>query len=137
MTDVFEGSCFCSAVHYRIASTARQFYYCECAQCRKMTGSIAATNLRLAPAPIEWLAGAEHMRLFRATDGRDFTRCFCTVCGSGLPYLNVSGDSLVVPAGSLDTPPPLKVQRRIFTAERPGWAVFAATLPADPEFPPD
>lgn len=137
MSTTLAGSCFCGAVHYRIQSTAERFYYCECAQCRKMTGSIAATNLRLAPAPIEWQSGAEHVRVFRAADGRDFTRCFCTICGSGLPYLNVPGDALVVPAGSLDTLPPMAVERRVFAAERPDWASFASRLPADAGFAPD
>lgn len=135
MTKTLEGRCFCGAVRYRIQSAATQFYYCECRQCRKLTGSIAATNLRLEPAPIEWLSGEDQVHLFRAPDGRDFTKAFCRQCGSGLPYLNVPGDALVVPAGSLDTPPPLAVQRRIFTAERPEWAVFASGLPADPGFP--
>lgn len=135
MTDLLEGSCLCGTVRYRLASTAKQFYYCECSQCRKITGSIAATNLLMAPAPIEWLSGEAQVRVFRTAQERNFTKCFCTNCGGGLPYINTPGDTLVVPAGSLDTPPPLRVQRRIFAAERPGWAVFAVELPADPGFP--
>ncbi len=134
MICTLEGRCFCGTIRYRVTSTPRQFYYCECAQCRRLTGSIAATNLRMAPAPIQWLAGESHVRIFRAADGRDFSKAFCTQCGSGLPYLNVAGDALIVPAGSLDTPAPLAVQRRIFATERPGWAVFADELPAHPGF---
>ncbi|MGB7757135.1 MAG: GFA family protein [Salinisphaera sp.] len=136
MTSTVQGSCFCGTVRYRIRSTVRQFYYCECSQCRKLTGSVAAANLRLEPAAIEWLSGEAQVHLFRADDGRDFSRCFCTNCGSGLPYLNVAGNALVVPAGSLDSEPPIRVERRIFASERPGWAVFASELPADPGFAP-
>lgn len=132
--NTLRGRCYCNAVRYRITSEARAFYYCECAQCRQMTGSIAAANLRLAPAPIEWLAGAAQVRVFRDPGGRDFSRAFCTNCGSGLPWMNRAGDALMVPAGSLDTPPPFAVQRRIFAAERPPWARFAAELPADSAF---
>lgn len=128
------GRCLCQTVRYRIESRVQTFYYCECRQCRRTTGSITATNLCLAPAPIDWLSGDEQVRLRRDPDGRDFSRAFCYACGAALPHLNRAGDTLVVPAGSLDGPPPLSVGKRLFTAERPGWAAYGADLPAYPGF---
>ncbi len=42
-------------------------------------------------------------------------------CGSGLPLLNQKGDSLVIPAGSLDHPPDIKPNGNIFWADKALW----------------
>ena len=134
MSTTLSGSCLCGAVAYRLTSTPRQFYYCECVQCRKLTGSVAATNLAMTPAPITWTTGAADVVRYDAANGRAFSHVFCRHCGSGLPFLNRAGNTLIVPAGSLDTPPPLAVQERIFAAERPAWASFDAHLPESSAF---
>ncbi|RJS91935.1 GFA family protein [Salinisphaera sp. Q1T1-3] len=134
--DTLAGSCLCGAVHYRVTTVVEAFYYCECAQCRKLTGAVAAANLRCAPAPLAWLRGAAARRTFRAADGRDFSRVFCLTCGSALPWYNRDATALLIPAGSLDTPPPRNIESRIFSAERPSWATMADGLPAHDAFDP-
>lgn len=135
MTTTLKGSCLCGQIAYAIEAKPQQFYFCECAQCRKVTGSVAAANLLVEPTPVQWLRGESLVRRFDADDGRAFSKVFCARCGSGLPFLNTAGDTLFIPAGSLDNAPPMAVQRRIFCAERPAWAPLDATLPADPGFP--
>ncbi|WP_348762202.1 GFA family protein [uncultured Salinisphaera sp.] len=136
MTDTFEGSCLCGAVAYRLTGDIQAFYYCECGQCRKTTGSVTAANLRIAPTPITWRRGGERVRLYRDATGRDFSRAFCIDCGSALPYPSRAGTSVVIPAGSLDTPPPAPVAHRQFVAERPRWAPLGQNLAAYDGFAP-
>lgn len=137
MSNQLTGSCLCGAVAYRLSAELQAFYHCECAQCRKTTGTIAATNLRLAATPIEWRRGADLVQVYRDADGRDFSHVFCTRCGAGLPFTSRDGRSLVVPAGSLNTPPPVAVAYRQFVAERPLWATLDHDLPAYSGFAPD
>lgn len=116
----FTGSCLCGGVHYRIESRLKKHFFCHCEQCRKLTGSEFASNLLLAPVEVTWLKGEALVKRFDSP-GRSFTKVFCCECGSGLPFLNVSGTTLFIPAGSLDSAPALAVNRRIFWAERNDW----------------
>ena len=136
MPDMLTGQCLCGAVAYRVEAVLLAFYYCECVQCRKTTGSIAPTNLKLDPVPVEWHRGAEQVRLYRDINGRDFSKAFCITCGAGLPYISRDGNALIIPAGSLDSPPPTAVVHRQFTAERPDWATLDRALPAYDGFAP-
>ena len=43
------GSCLCKRVKYSVAAELQQFYFCHCEQCRKVTGSAFASNIRLRP----------------------------------------------------------------------------------------
>ena len=135
MPDMLTGQCLCGAVAYRVEAVVQAFYYCECVQCRKTTGSIAAANLKLEPGPIDWRRGADQVRLYRDSRGRDFSKAFCTTCGAGLPCISRDGNALIVPAGSLDSPPPTAVAHRQFTAERPHWATLDRALPAHDSYP--
>ena len=115
------GSCLCGEVAYEIKTQLTHFYFCHCQQCRKLTGSAHASNILARPVPVNWLKGADKIKRFDARDGRAFTHVFCSECGSGLPFLNISGSTLFIPAGSLDTSPGLPVDRNIFSAEMPKW----------------
>jgi hypothetical protein len=59
---------------------------------------------------------------------REFSKAFCSKCGSGLPYVNKSKTSLVIPAGSLSQPPAMSPTANLFDAESPLW--LAAGLSA-------
>lgn len=137
MQATLSGRCFCGAVAYRIAnSEIRDFYVCECAQCRRLTGTGSAANLVAEPAAITWYGDRANIRRYDAEDGRGFTRVFCQRCASPLPFINVAGNALIIPAGSLDGVAPLAVKRRIFTAERAEWLSPESSLPAYPGLPP-
>ncbi len=117
----YTGSCLCDAVHYEVETTAKNFYFCHCQQCRKLTGSAHAANILTEPADVAWLRGEMKIKRYDAPAGREFTHVFCSECGSGLPFLNASGSTLFIPAGSLDTDISLEVTRNIFWCEAPGW----------------
>jgi len=115
------GSCLCGKVRYSITLEPTDFYFCHCQQCRKITGSAFAANILLKPVPIDWVSGFEWVKRFDCPGERIFTKVFCIHCGSGLPFLNKKGDSLVIPAGSLDHPPDIKPNGNIFWADKALW----------------
>jgi len=59
----------------------------------------------------------------------EFTKVFCSECGSGLPYKSLTSDSLIVPAGSLDEEPSLAPQAQIFCGEKAGWFTHGISAP--------
>lgn len=116
-----KGSCLCGQVKYEIDAHLKQFYFCHCEQCRKLTGSAHAANILAQPAKINWLEGAHKIKRYDAPEGREFTHVFCFDCGSGLPFMNVNETTLFIPAGSLDSPSGIEVGRNIFWGEVPDW----------------
>lgn len=126
------GSCLCGAVHFRIEGAFERFYLCHCSHCRKDTGSAHAANLFSSTAKLVWLSGQEQVRTFNLPQTRH-TRCFCSVCGSALPY--ASPKMIVVPAGSLDTQPSVTPDANIFTASRAAWDRDLALAPSFDAFP--
>lgn len=116
------GSCLCNSVKYRVNEAPSQFYFCHCQQCRKVTGSSFAANIIAKPNDIEWLLGEDILTHF-AHPSRAFSKTFCSKCGSGLPHINKSGTSLVIPAGSLDHVPTIAPQANIFVSEQATWFV--------------
>ena len=114
------GGCLCGAVTYRIEDSFSDFYFCFCEQCRRVTGSAFASNLQTSTDNFEWTSGENLVKRFDVK-GRVFTKVFCTECGSGLPFLTQSGESMLVPAGSLDEVPGIETTAHIFCAETADW----------------
>ncbi len=117
---LFTGSCLCGGMAYEVITELKRFFFCHCQQCRKITGSAFASNLLTWPAEVKWLKGEALIKRFDYPN-RSFSKVFCIECGSGLPFMNVSGTTLFIPAGSLDTAPELKPDQQIFWDEHAQW----------------
>lgn len=117
---MLSGGCLCGAIQYELVDDTQAFYLCHCAQCRKVTGSAFAANLMASPTSIRWTQGEALLQHYQDSE-RDFSKTFCTRCGSGLPHLNRDKTTLVVPAGSLDSNLDQLPQANIFAAEKAHW----------------
>jgi len=120
MNTKHSGSCLCGAVRFAVEGNFERFYLCHCQYCRKDTGSAHAANLFSSTATLQWLAGEDKLTLFNLPATRH-QRCFCSICGSALPNLQMNGTLLLVPAGSLDTRLSLTPDAHIFTASKALW----------------
>jgi len=120
MSKTLKGGCLCGQIEFTVMDDFETFYQCHCGQCRQITGSAFASNLWSEPGNIQWLKGTEGVEVFRHPE-RDFTKAFCTRCGSGVPYVNQSGEHLVVPAGSLFDQPSIELKAMVFTVEQVAW----------------
>lgn len=118
--DKQSGSCLCGKIHFEIEGDFEHFYLCHCERCRKDTGSAHAANLFSASARLTWLSGQELVKIF-TLPATQHTKAFCSLCGSALPHLQMSGTLLVVPAGSLDSNLAIKPNAHIFTKDRANW----------------
>ena len=120
MGSKYSGSCLCGAVRFEVEGEFERFYLCHCEYCRKDTGSAHAANLFSADATLEWVSGFDKATLFNLPSTRH-SRCFCSICGSALPSVQMEGRMLVVPAGSLDDDVPLRPDAHIFASSRANW----------------
>jgi len=120
MTQKLTGGCLCGAVEFSVSDEFKAFYQCHCKQCQKITGTAFASNIFTAPENIEWQKGKSKITAYEHPT-RDFSKSFCTTCGSALPFVNKNKTSLIVPAGSLNELPELQPQANIFAAEEAPW----------------
>jgi hypothetical protein len=128
------GSCLCGAVKYEVAPPFKLMVHCHCSRCRKGTGTGHATNIIVDPGQLRWLSGETAIRRFDLPGAKSFAKWFCGNCGCPLPRHSRSG-KMVVPAGSLDTVPPIKPTDHIYWESRAPWGCPEAGLPTHAEYP--
>ena len=120
MTNQLKGRCLCGEVEFSVENEFKAFYQCHCKQCRQLTGAAFASNLFTSIENIIWLQGESNVISYEHPE-REFSKAFCSKCGSAVPFINKSKTSLIVPAGSLDEAPDIKPQANIFSSEEACW----------------
>lgn len=123
------GSCLCGTVHFEVSGDFEEFYLCHCQHFRKDTGSAHAANPFSSVASLRWIAGEDRTTLFTLPSTRH-SKCFCSICGSALPFLQMEGQALLVPAGSLNTEVPLRPDAHLFDSSRASWDRALEEIPA-------
>jgi hypothetical protein len=121
------GQCLCGAVTFRVTGEFESFFLCHCSRCRKDSGSAHAANLFSSTAQLAWLSGEDAVSEFRLPGSRH-VKCFCSNCGSALPVPPADDGLLLVPAGSLDSPIPIRPDAHIFVSDRADWDDDLASL---------
>jgi hypothetical protein len=134
MSNQYSGSCLCGEVRFEIEGEFERFYLCHCEYCRKDTGSAHAANLISSAAALKWLAGADKVRQFNLPATRH-SKCFCSICGSALPMMQMNGELLVVPAGSLNCEVLIRPNAHIFVSSRANWDDSLEQVPTVDRFP--
>ncbi|AXI47620.1 aldehyde-activating protein [Sulfitobacter sp. SK012] len=129
-----KGGCLCGAVSYEVDNNFEKLFLCSCEQCRQISGSAFASNLFGAIEGFDWLSGNGEIENYQMP-GRDISKSFCRVCGSGVPWASGDGTKMIVPAGSLSGPAIVAERLRIFTSEQPFWASDLEQIPAHAKFP--
>lgn len=120
MKQKLTGGCLCGAVQFSVRDDFKAFYQCHCKQCQQLTGSAFASNILTAPENIEWITGEGDITEYEHP-ARAYSKSFCTVCGSALPFVNKTRTTLIVPAGSLNELPELQPQANMFRPEEACW----------------
>ncbi len=129
------GSCLCGTVKYSVTTEIKKFYFCHCEQCRKITGSSFASNILAKPSTVSWVSGSEKIKRFDYPGPKSYTKVFCSECGSGLPFLNERGNTLFIPAGSLDSDLKIKPDCNIFWSDKASWYEEGIEVQKCAEFP--
>ena len=135
MAAPLNGSCLCGGVTFEVQPPFERMVHCHCSRCRKGTGTGHATNLYVQPSQLKWLSGEGSISRYNLPSAKSFGKWFCSQCGSPLPRLTRSGKTAVIPAGSLDTTPPIKPTDHIFWGSRAPWACEHSSLSTHEEYP--
>ena len=115
MSKGISGSCLCGKVKCTVQGPFQRFYQCYCSRCQKRTGSAFASLMFTTPDKIEWHSGKELTKRYDLPDAERFSTCFCSECGSPVPYISRSKSFLIVPAGFSEGDPEVKPSANIFT----------------------
>ena len=130
-----KGSCLCGGVRYEVTGAAQRFSHCHCGRCRKASGTGNASLVVVTPqGSLTWLQGETLLSQYRVPEAERFYNNFCSQCGSPMPRVVPELNGVLVPAGSLDAPPPLPDQVRIFWNSRAEWTC-SDKLPLFSEYP--
>lgn len=130
-----QGSCLCGAVQYEATGEPTRFYHCHCSRCRKSSGTGHATNLFLKDAQLIFTGGEDLLQHYKIPEAERFTRQFCSKCGSSVARFVPERNAVVIPAGSLDSDPPIMPQARIFWDSRASWSCSDDQIPRFSELP--
>ncbi|RCK19259.1 aldehyde-activating protein [Thalassospira profundimaris] len=120
MADKHFGSCLCGSVRYEVTGAFDAFFLCHCQYCQKDTGSAHAANLFSTKAALSWLEGDTNIQSF-TVPGTRHQKAFCQTCGSAVPYTQMDGKLVVVPAGSLDSPVSIRPNAHIMYSSKADW----------------
>lgn len=132
----YTGSCLCGSVSYEIRGDAKSFFHCHCKRCRKATGTGHASNIIIVnPESAKWLSGEDLLRSYRVAEAKRFRNVFCSACGSPMPRFAPDLKLAVIPAGTLDSAPPLAPTARIFCDSRAEWSCHDDSVPTFDQYP--
>ena len=134
--DGVHGSCLCGGTAWRIGGKPMRMYYCHCSRCRLGRSAAHASNIFYNAEGFEWLRGAELVRDFHLPEAQFFGTAFCGRCGSEVPRVSTERNFALVPAGSLDDDPGIRVQAHIFVDSRADWDPITDTVPQFAGMPP-
>jgi hypothetical protein len=108
-------------VRYEVTQPFVRAGYCHCSRCRKLTGTPAALNGRLAREGFRLVSGEELLSVYEPP-GSDLAAVFCATCGSTLfrgQWPN--GPAIGIRLGTVDDDPQIRPQYHMFVDSRPAW----------------
>lgn len=131
------GQCLCGAVAFAIDGKTTDIYQCHCSVCRKATGSSNVSLFLCRGKYFRWVAGEQHIKLFKTPTG--YRSVFCHACGSHLPDPNPDKTTYWIPAGLMDDNGlKIKVGAHVFVGSKAKWhdiggngIQFQESFPAD------
>ncbi|OXX35676.1 MULTISPECIES: GFA family protein [unclassified Vibrio] len=128
------GSCLCGKVQFVLSGDFQSFFLCHCSRCQKDSGSSHAANLFAKNGLLTWLRGESNVKTYQHPNSLH-TKSFCQNCGSALPVFVESINSVVVPAGSLDSEVLISPTAKIFVAYSASWSKNISSVPNFDELP--
>ena len=130
------GGCQCGAVRYEASGEPLFAAHCQCGDCKKSSGAGHVTAAGFKEDAVKF-TGAAKTFASKADSGATVRRDFCPECGGRIAFRgdNFAGMVLLM-AGSLDDPSPLKPGAALYDKRHVGWDYFDPALPRPPGMPP-
>ncbi|MCO8311776.1 GFA family protein [Pseudomonas mandelii] len=122
MTEIYQGSCLCTAISYELLITPKAVSHCHCNQCRKGHGAAFASYGSVPRSALRILNGASHITTYSSSES--VLREFCAQCGSTLFWSRTQGefsDWVSIALGTLDTPFTPQKQKHVYVDSKVHW----------------
>ena len=146
------GSCLCGAVAFAAMEMPRRVVNCHCTLCRRSRGAAFSSTLLVARDAFRWDRGEARARSYAlpatARDGgsaanagaicgpRKYETVFCADCGSPVPSMPSGASTVMLPAGSIDTPLPSLPAVHLYVGSKAPWYDIVDAWPQFEELPP-
>lgn len=131
MPEVFEGSCLCGAVRYRVTGPLGTMSHCHCTDCRKSHAAAFSTYIDVDRSVLRFLSGEDRLATYQAASGTQ--RSFCPTCGSIiLCFTDTDPDWVDLAVATLDTPIARRPEYHIFVRSRAPWHDILDDKPQHP-----
>ena len=85
------GSCFCSAVQFKLSNAPKAVVNCHCNFCRRHSGSAFATYAVVPEATFEIISGYDSISIFQFKENAH--KHFCKQCGTPIFNKNIYCES--------------------------------------------
>jgi hypothetical protein len=126
---VAQGRCLCGDIAWEFTGPPELAQNCHCSRCRRARSAAHATNAFFRREQLTWIRGEEKITSYALPGAKRFGQDFCRRCGSPVPRVVASTGYVVVPCGSLDTPPGKGPRGHIFTGSKAPWFEISGDLP--------
>ncbi|MBI1170156.1 aldehyde-activating protein [bacterium] len=129
MTQTYSGGCACGALRYQTTAAPIFENHCQCADCRRRSGTGHGSYLTFARrAEMEIHGPAREWRV-AGDSGHEKIHAFCPTCGTPV-YLAFAAmpDLISVHAGSLDDPALFRPQVVTYAGRACSWDTMAPEL---------
>ncbi len=119
--NMYQGSCLCGKVQYKLLSEPQRVSSCHCTMCQKQHGAAFATYGNLPKADLVYVAGADLLASYNSS--ANIERKFCKECGSSLEWCGSAEHPnwTSITLSTLDTPLNPETITQIFTETKACW----------------
>jgi hypothetical protein len=126
---MYQGSCLCGGIRFKVNGALGAPVACHCVQCRKQSGHhFASTNVQKADLEI---IGEESLAWFQSS--AEVRRGFCSKCGSWLFWDAPARDWISIAMGAFDATTSTLLEKHIFVAEKGDYYAIADGMPQLPK----
>ncbi len=128
---MYEGSCLCGGIRYRLDAEISELACCHCQQCRKAQGTAFASNAPVPRSAFRLISGEELLKSYESSPGKQ--RIFCGRCGSPLWSERATAPAVIrLRVGSLDTSLQHAPDYHIHAASKAPWYEIRDLAPQYP-----
>jgi hypothetical protein len=117
----FGGNCLCDGVAYEFEGPPIRIQSCHCSRCQRGRSAAHATNMLVKMENFRWLRGEALLATYKVPEARFFTAGFCRRCGSSTPVVSAVRGLVIVPAGTVNADPNVKMFAHIFVSHKAPW----------------
>lgn len=129
---IYDGTCTCRFVRYRMSTKPLFVHCCHCRWCQRETGASFALNAMIEADRVQLLQGDVEIVNTPTLSGKGQKISRCPHCRIAVwsNYAGAGDAICFVRVGTLDEPDRLPPDIHIFTASKQPWVVLGPDIPA-------